>query len=393
MPKADLLPIRKLVLQNYLNLKRKHHSVPEVLTAVGYIQIDTISRVQRAHHHSLWNRLPQYSPEDLQRAQNQGSVFEYWSHAAAYLPWEAYRFCLHRMRRIQKHRWEWFPEKDKKVIRRVMDRIRSEGPLQSSNFKDPRHKSGGWWEWKPAKMALEQLFQEGKLMVKTRQGFQKVFDLPERVLPSDINTKSPTTGEIADYLIDLTLRNQGISRLPYLKGQQKDGTGAMERAIKRQLKEGSLVPVEIEEQGKWYCRPEFTAKLKDGTVEIKTPEVRLLSPFDNLIIQRNWTEDILGFPYRLECYLPEQKRRYGYFTLPILSSIGFLGLLEAKALRKEGILQIESFHPEVEPRALLETVDWELWGPALDEELTTFAEFNQCPEVVWSAKALATRKW
>jgi uncharacterized protein YcaQ len=367
--------------------------VAEVLSAVGYIQIDTISRVQRAHHHCLWNRLPHYTPLDLQSAQDQGAVFEYWSHAAAYLPWEAYRFCLPRMRRIQKHRWEWFPNKDKKVIRRVMDRIRSEGPLQSSDFKDPGHKSGGWWEWKPAKMALEQLFQEGKLMVKTRKGFQKVFDLPERVLPSDINTKSPTTGEIADYLIDLTLRNQGISRLPYLKGQQKDGSDAMERAINRQLKEGSLVPVEIEEQGKWYCRPEFTAKLKDGTVEIKTPEVRLLSPFDNLIIQRNWTEEILRFPYRLECYLPEQKRRYGYFTLPILSRIGFLGLLEAKALRKEGVLQIESFHPEMESGALLKQVGWNHWGPVLEEELTAFADFNKCPEVLWAPKALAARKW
>ena len=162
------------------------------LEQLGYVQIDTISVVSRAHHHTLYNRIPGYQPKLLDKLVAERRAFEYWFHAAAYLPMRDYRYALPRMRRFKRGEMRWMRSRDQKLMDQVLDRIRFDGPLRARDFEDPSHKHGGWWDWKPAKRALEQLFMQGDLMVAAREGFQKTYDLPERVLPAGVDTRIPS---------------------------------------------------------------------------------------------------------------------------------------------------------------------------------------------------------
>jgi len=158
---------------------------------LGYVQIDTISVVERAHHHVLWSRVSNYQPKFLDRLVRQRNLFEYWYHAAAWLPMRDFRFALPRMAQTNGER-NWFKSSERKLIGHILKRVREEGPLRARDFEDTRKGKKQWWDWKPAKQALEQLFMQGELMVSGRQGFQKVYDLRERVLPDWVDTRQPT---------------------------------------------------------------------------------------------------------------------------------------------------------------------------------------------------------
>ena len=159
------------------------------------MQIDTISVIERAHHHVFWTRCPKYKPSDLDSLLSSRKVFEYWSHAASYLPMKDYRYSLPLKKKFAKRKSSWFP-RDPQLMRLVLKRIEKEGPLRSKDFKNSQQsKRSGWWEWKPTKKALERLFLEGKLEITRREGFQKVYDLPERVIPSSTDTSFPTKKE------------------------------------------------------------------------------------------------------------------------------------------------------------------------------------------------------
>ena len=170
------------------------------------MQIDTISVVARAHHHVLFTRVSRYREDMLNRLVRERRAFEYWRHAAAYMPLKDYRFSLPMMRNIARGELKWFRDPDRKLMARVKDRIREEGPLFARDFEDTRASKEGWWDWKPAKPALEQLFMEGVLTSVERQGFQKRYDLMERFLPDEVNTSEPGDGEYADHVIDRALR-------------------------------------------------------------------------------------------------------------------------------------------------------------------------------------------
>src|SRR3954447_1140087 len=154
------------------------------LEQIGYVQIDTISIVERAHHHTLWNRVPNYRPSHLDKLVSERRAFEYWFHAAAYLPMRDYRFALPRMHALKNGERHWFANRDLKLMKAILDRVRAEGPMMARDFETPKGRAQGWWNWKPAKRALEQLYMQGDLMISGREGFQKIYDLPERVLPS-----------------------------------------------------------------------------------------------------------------------------------------------------------------------------------------------------------------
>ncbi len=181
------------------------------LEHLGYVQIDTISVVARAHNHTLWTRVPNFQPRHIDALLQRKEAFEYWFHAASWLPICDYRFALPRMSMENGER-SWFDNTDKKLTRHILNRIDQEGPLRARDFEDTRTGKKQWWDWKPAKRALEQLFMQGELMVTERQSFQKVYDLPERVLPEGIDTTLPTIREYASYLIDTNLRAHGLRR-------------------------------------------------------------------------------------------------------------------------------------------------------------------------------------
>ncbi len=350
---------------------------------LGYVQLDTIHIVERAHHHVLWSRVPGYQPPLLDELLAARSVFEYWSHAAAILPMEDYRFCLRRMQAFAEGRRHWF-RRNRRVMSYVLDRIRAEGPLGSADFEKPPGRRGGpWFEWTPTKRALEHLFHEGSLMVSARKGFHKRFDLPERVLPSGTPTSLPSPAEQGRWHALRALGAQGVltaREMVYLRNREKPG---VERALLELVADGTARAVRIPEAG------EETFYALSETLERATPvrsrELRLLNPFDNLVIQRRRLARLFGFDYLIECYVPEPKRRFGYFCLPILSGTRFVGRLDPKADRADGVLRVRALH--VEPGAKLTTND-----AALARALRSYARFNACETVSFEREARAARQ-
>lgn len=349
---------------------RGKNAVLETIRQLGYVQIDTISVTERAHHHILWSRVPAYAHEHLETLQcKDRSIVEYWAHAAAYLPMEDYRYLVPTMHHFRDHHDRW-PKAERNTMRHVMDRIRNEGPLMSRQFDREKKGGAGWWEWKPAKVALQRLFFSGELMVSHREAFQRVYDLPERVIPPGIDTSPPTREEYARYLITRTIRAHGIAR-PQEMAYLRKGMGAIVRkALNDMILAGEVLPVRVT-----ACDGEFytTAESLERSARISKP-VRLLSPFDNLVIQRNRVSDLFGFDYQIECYVPKPKRKYGYYCLPILCGKTFLGRVDVKADRKTGVLHL--LHLALEDKSYAKQ-----YGDAMEDAFRRFAEFNGCSAI------------
>jgi len=337
---------------------------------LGYVQIDTISVVERAHHHVLWSRVSNYQPKFLDQLVKQRHLFEYWYHAASWLPMRDYRFALPRMASMNGDR-SWFPSSDRQLLEHILERIRAEGPLRARDFEDTRTGKKEWWDWKPAKQALEQLFMQGELMVSRREGFQKVYDLAERVLPDWVDTRMPDSQEYATYLVDTTLTAHGFATqktMTYLrKGQVlRDAIGEQ---LQARLQAGNLITIKLGDNNTAYVDPEL--------LECRAPHtsaaVKILSPFDNLVIQRERGRDIFNFDYQIECYVPQQKRQFGYFCLPLLYRDRLVGRIDCKASRKQRRLDLKSVHVE-------RKVD-EKFADRLQQAVESFAAFNGCREV------------
>jgi len=352
---------------------------PGVLSLIehlGYVQIDTLSVVMRAHHHTLWSRLSDYKPDFLDQCLKEKKIFEYWHHAASYLPMNHYRYSLPRKVLYATGKAHWFKQ-DKKIERFVLDRIKAEGPLQSKDFEQTRKKTTAWYEWKPAKRALEQLFMAGKLMVAERNNFQKVYDLPERVLPPNIDLTIPSEDEYGEYLILSAIAANGIvmaTEIGYLQGQAK---ASIAKNIKRLLKEGVIEEIRVS-QGNglvYYGLVDQCESILNMNAKQRDDRLHILSPFDNLVIQRKRLQQLFDFSYMLECYLPAAKRQYGYFCLPVLYEDAFVARIDAKADRAHKTLDIHSFHTE---RGFQKT---DIFKETFTEKLKFFAAANGC-EVV-----------
>lgn len=334
-------------------------AVRQLIEHLGYVQIDTISVIERAHQHILFSRAQDYQPALLHQLQKEErAIFEYWGHAMSYLPMRDFRYFLPRMQRMQNPQRRWAKSQLKAtrhLLKPVLERIREEGPLSAQDFKEPRvAKSNGWWDWKPAKMALELLFWRGDLMVTERIKFNKVYDLTERVLPAGLNLAFPEPEEIADYLVCGAIRALGLAdRAAIFRFLQPDArrdsdllaaSGEdLEFALQRALAGNQLVMCRIEGlEDTWFTSREA---LQNGTDSTKN-SVKLLSPFDNLIIQRKRLKQLFDFDYALECYLPQARRRFGYFVLPILWGDEFVGRVDPKVDRKNGHLLLQNLQFE-----------------------------------------------
>lgn len=341
----------------------------KAIAHLGYVQIDTISVVQRAHHHVLWSRVPNYQPAMLARLLAEKKVFEYWFHAASYLPIEDYRYALPRMQSIKSGEKHWFANTSKKLMREISQRIEAEGALMARDFADPETKQKGWWEWKPAKQALEQLFIQGDLMVVERQGFQKKFDLTSRVLPDHIDTSVPSIEEQARHLVEVTIRAHGYATAKSFTYLRKGA--ALRRAVNDVLQQlitdGQLIESALGCGTVVYCDAQMPCKARG------TDRVAILSPFDNSVIQRERCDKIFDFDYQIECYVPQAKRKYGYFCLPLLHKDKFIGRMDCKADRKLSLLRINALYFEEAPK------DVALHG--LAKSIRDFMQFNDCESV------------
>jgi uncharacterized protein YcaQ len=327
---------KKLILTcQLLDKKRSFETKADVLKIIrklGYVQIDTISVAERAHHHILWTRMKDYKRAMLHELlERDKQIFEYWSHAAAFLPIENYRFSLFRKKKFREKYKDWFI-KNKKIIKYVKDRITSEGPLRSKDFEHTGEKLTGWWNWKPAKAALESLFMSGELMVCKREGFQKTYDITERILPEGTDTTEPTEEEYSEHLLLSNISNYGLSTIEeasYLKGINKKTFTAVTNKL---AEENKILNIKIKGSDNKYYTSKMNLKILSGNNSDGL--IHILSPFDNLIIQRKRLKQLFGFDYFLECYLPEAKRKYGYFSMPVLFGDKFIGTIDAKADRK-----------------------------------------------------------
>jgi uncharacterized protein YcaQ len=334
---------------------------------LGYVQIDTISVVERAHHHVLWSRVPNYRTKFLDQLVKQRLVFEYWFHAAAWLPMTDYRFALPRMASMNGER-NWFEASDRKLTDSILRRIETEGPLRARDFADTREVNNGWWDWKPAKQALEQLFMRGELMVSGREGFQKVYDLSERVLPDWVDRSMPGLDDYASHLIDTTLRAHGFASLvsmTYLrKGRQL--RDAVKQQLLQRLETNLLTTVDLGDNNPLYIDPE----LLESRAPRSSAQVRILSPFDNAVIQRQRGREIFAFDYQIECYVPAPLRQFGYFCLPIMYRDCLVGRIDCKAHRNDNLLEIRSLY--IEHKVGADFIE------LLCQALRSFADFNNC---------------
>lgn len=306
-------------------------AVLNALEHLGYIQIDTLSIVERAHHHTLWTRIPDYKKEHLDELVKERKVFDYWFHAASYLPMRDFRYTLSQMQDVKRNDSHYY-NADPKIMRYVMDTIRTEGPKKARDFQSKSKKVGSWWNWKPTKLALERLFMQGDLMISERNGMQKTYDIAERILPENIDLTEPSPIEFAEYLVRTYLRAYGfttVKQITHLK------TGKIVRknvneVLESMLEEGSIQKVDIEGMPSVFMRSYLTKK----TFTKSNSQIQLLSPFDNSIIHRDRIKQFFGFDFQLECYTPKEKRQYGYFCLPILFGDTFIGRVDCKAHQK-----------------------------------------------------------
>ncbi len=335
---------------------------------LGYVQIDTISVVERAHHHVLRTRVPNYQPAFLDQLQRDGKVFEYWHHAAAYLPMRDYRFALRQMEEAKSGQLHWVRSTDRKLMARILDRLRSEGPLKSRDFEDARQSRAGWWDWKPAKRALEQLFIEGELMITGRDGFQKTYDLPERALPPDACAKAAALDEFAAYLVDNTLQSHGFATLKSFTHLRRGAPirAAVAKVLNTRAAAGALVRFTTRDGTDWWG----DARMLNRRAPAAKRTVRILSPFDNAVILRHRGSALFDFDYQVECYVKAENRRYGYFCLPLLYRDRLVGRMDCKAHRDRGALSIRQLHIERNPD--------DGFFPAFGAAVRSFAEFNGC---------------
>jgi hypothetical protein len=269
---------------------------------------------------------------------------------------------------------KWYTE-NVELTERVLERIRAEGPLGSADFKPPKDfKRGDWWSWKPSKIALECLFSMGQLLVTKRRSFQRIYDLRERVLPPDLDTTPPTPDELGRFQARRLLSGLGFAAVDRVQWARWGSRPVDESIVQDMIDAGELVAFEIEGlEDQRFCaladRLETVLNQPDGDLG---HIVHILSPFDNLVIRRDWVNAVFSFSYKLEAYTPKAKRKYGYFSLPILWGDQFVGRVDAKADRKPKTLIIRklTFEPEFD--------DLDALMPPFVARLREFAAFNKC---------------
>ena len=337
---------------------------------LGYIQIDTISTIQRAHHHTLWNRNPRYKAEQLDQLIADKKVFEYWSHAAAYLPMRDYRYSLPRKQAIANGEQRHWYAPDKALMKSVLKRITAEGPLMAKDFEHTGKKLSDWTA-KPAKRALESLFMQGELMISGRVNFHKVYDLRERVLPAGLDTTTPSSEEYARFLICRYLQANGVGQAAEISYLLKNIKPHITTTLGAMVADGELQEIDV--AGIPYYV--LASSLELLSKPLARNKLAILSPFDNLLIQRKRMQALFNFDYLIECYVPEEKRQYGYFSLPILWDGKLVARMDCKADRRESHLHIHHLALE----STLNNIDD--FSQALSKTLPTFMQFNNCTQL------------
>ncbi|MDR3479634.1 MAG: crosslink repair DNA glycosylase YcaQ family protein [Burkholderiaceae bacterium] len=343
-----------LAAQGLLTPRRAKATKLDVLNgirAMGALQIDTIHVVARSPYLVLWSRLGDYPTAWLEELLAEGAIFEYWAHEACFLPTEDYRLYRHRMLDPASMGWKysekWMAEHGA-AVEQLLDHIRRHGPVRSADFARKDGAGGGWWGWKPEKRSLEVLFTAGRLMIARRQNFQRIYDLAERVLPDWDDNRMPSLAQTQRTLMLKAVYALGVAKASWIGDYFRNGKSRPKPDPESLVDDGALLRARVDG---WrepvYIHPAHSAlatAAEQGS--LKPSATALLSPFDPVVWDRKRALELFDFDYRLECYTPAPKRRYGYFTLPILRRGALVGRLDAKAHRQAGIFEVKSLHLE-----------------------------------------------
>ena len=376
MDKISKKEIKKLIISaQYLAGENRagFTELSETFRNLGYVQLDTIHVTERAHHHVLWSRNPAYDQQMLTDLMTENKVFEYWSHAASILPIESFKYTLRRKQNFAWHNEVTDSADFQTLLTHVYERICQEGALSSRDFNDKHRKPRETWSWKLSRYALEYMFQQGKLMVAKRDKFRKVYDLTERVFPESKDIIFPDPDEIAAYQITQAISALGAATEKDIRDYLRFADAA---SIKKVIEKYTLSEriKQVEYNGIIYYIASQSPQYED------CPEkVFILSPFDNLIINRKRILDVFDFDYKLECYLPAVKRKFGFFSMPILYQDRFIGLLDAKAERKNKVLQINNLIQFTK----LNKREEKLLNSAIED----FAVFNNCQTIDFNPRS------
>jgi uncharacterized protein len=319
-------------------------AVAAAVEHLGYVQIDTINVVERCHHHILWSRIPEYRRGDLRHAQSvDKSVFEYWTHALSYVPSKHLRFFIPAMKRHKREGHKWLGTVRPADLRKVLKLIRRDGALTIRDIDDDVlvDKQHLWSSRKPSKRALQLAFYGGVLTISERNGMLKTYELMTRHFGWDKPPKGAAPREVTDYLLDRALQAQGVASLESICHLDAPSKPAVRRLIEARVRRAELVPVAIEGAGKQehWAEPDMLE-----TNSAATDLVHILSPFDPLIIQRKRTHLFFDYEHRFEAYVPKEKRRFGYFALPVLVGEHIVAALDLKTDRKKRQLLVQNWH-------------------------------------------------
>lgn len=322
---------------------RNVRAIAEIVRRLGVVQIDSVNVLVRSHYLPVFSRRGPYSVELLDRAAYQDrdrALFEYWGHEASLLPVEMYPLFRWRMEQAKTGEAGWkrlrrYASEHKAEVDAVIAQIRDRGPLGASELANGGKSSGSWWGWSQGKEILEWLFWTGEVSTARRRNFERIYDLTERVLPAQIyGTPTPSRADAQRALMTLSARAMGIATLPDLRDYFRLPTADASLRLKELVEEGVLQPVEVEG---WKHQGYLHAEAK---LPRATDVSALLSPFDSLIWERQRTQRLFDFHFRLEIYTPIHKRLHGYYVLPFLHGDRIVGRVDLKSDRKRSRLQV-----------------------------------------------------
>jgi uncharacterized protein YcaQ len=354
---VSLTRLRRYVVahQGYATRFRRARAadVAATIRRLGCVQLDSISTVDRAHRLTLTSRVGAYPRGAVSRLLGQGTIFEYWAHEACLVPIEDYPLFKRRMVHLsEEHWWGRKHDHDPKVKERVLDALREHGALPTCFFEGGG--GGGMWNWKPEKRILEDLFAAGEVVVAGRDSFQRLYALPEQVIPREyLDAPAPSEEEfVRGYALRAVrgrgaLTESGIAEHCRFQG----GIKAMRPVVDALAGEGLVRRVAIDDGGPPVVVP------ADAEVDGAPAGGVLLCPFDNLVWDRVFLERVFGFRHVIEVYKPAPQREYGYYVLPFLYGDRLVGRADLKADRAESVLRVKSFHlePKVRRSGALET--------------------------------------
>jgi hypothetical protein len=362
--------------QGLIGADARKGGVPAMLRQLGAVQLDTISVLARSHELVAYARLGAIPRGQVERAYwhpRQPAAFEYWSHAACVLPLEEWPFYAFRRRAFARRGLRWH-QSHPEVCRRVLDRIRAEGPLTATELGGAKN-GGAWWDWSDTKIAVEWLLDTGEVICARRTGWRRVYDLPERVLPADLAAMELTDAECIARLAGVAARALGVVTQADLSDYQRISyKGAALRHDGQELSAASaaeaagLVPVQITTgrtglaQRAWADPAAVQPASPPGAGRRGRHRTTLLSPFDSLVWDRKRTLRVFGFEHSLEAYVPRAKRVHGYFTMPLLAGGRLVGRVDparsGTTLIARKLTMDKPAAAEPMARALVEAAAW-----------------------------------